>query len=247
MDLQTLLLAVVALVLFRLAVDEGEMLQLYSLSFSSPYVKEGVTGKSPLLSRTPSQVRSAVVLHLVHPSISAPLHDSLFPLFILIVFFSAFSIVFLSCDTTFLSCAIAFCSYFCVVKFYTVVPWKFWIFNCLLFLKSLHFFGHSVINWKHSSTICCVDLHYHWCLSSWIRICNQEETFVCFLILYHIFVHNWYVFLYFPESVAATPCLKSCGPFSPQSSDSSTHSSLYMESSEWTPHSWINDVMLSVY
>ncbi|XP_051765615.1 run domain Beclin-1-interacting and cysteine-rich domain-containing protein isoform X3 [Ctenopharyngodon idella] len=32
------------------------------------------------------------------------------------------------------------------------------------------------------------------------------------------------------ESVAATPCLKSCGPFSPQSSDSSTHSSLYMES-----------------
>lgn len=73
MGLQTLLLAVVALVLFRLAVDEGEMLQLYSLSFSSPYVKEGVTGKSPLLSRTPSQVRSAVVLHLVHPSISAPL------------------------------------------------------------------------------------------------------------------------------------------------------------------------------
>ncbi|XP_067251911.1 run domain Beclin-1-interacting and cysteine-rich domain-containing protein isoform X2 [Chanodichthys erythropterus] len=32
------------------------------------------------------------------------------------------------------------------------------------------------------------------------------------------------------ESVAATPCSKSCGPFSPQSSDSSTHSSLYMES-----------------
>lgn len=32
------------------------------------------------------------------------------------------------------------------------------------------------------------------------------------------------------ESVVATPCLKSCGPFSPQSSDSSSHSSLYMES-----------------
>ncbi|XP_052445253.1 run domain Beclin-1-interacting and cysteine-rich domain-containing protein isoform X3 [Carassius gibelio] len=32
------------------------------------------------------------------------------------------------------------------------------------------------------------------------------------------------------ESVAATPISKSCGPFSPQSSDSSTNSSLYMES-----------------
>lgn len=32
------------------------------------------------------------------------------------------------------------------------------------------------------------------------------------------------------ESVLDTPCSKSCGPFSPQSSDSSTHSSLYMES-----------------
>ncbi|XP_051977277.1 run domain Beclin-1-interacting and cysteine-rich domain-containing protein isoform X1 [Xyrauchen texanus] len=32
------------------------------------------------------------------------------------------------------------------------------------------------------------------------------------------------------ESVADTPCSKSCGPFSPQSSDSSSHSSLYMES-----------------
>ncbi|XP_067272537.1 run domain Beclin-1-interacting and cysteine-rich domain-containing protein isoform X2 [Pseudorasbora parva] len=32
------------------------------------------------------------------------------------------------------------------------------------------------------------------------------------------------------ESVAPAPCLKSCGPFSPQSSGSSSHSSLYMES-----------------
>ncbi|XP_057182477.1 run domain Beclin-1-interacting and cysteine-rich domain-containing protein isoform X2 [Triplophysa rosa] len=32
------------------------------------------------------------------------------------------------------------------------------------------------------------------------------------------------------ESVMDTPCSKSCGPFSPQISDSSTHSSLYMES-----------------
>ncbi|XP_026092182.1 run domain Beclin-1-interacting and cysteine-rich domain-containing protein-like isoform X3 [Carassius auratus] len=32
------------------------------------------------------------------------------------------------------------------------------------------------------------------------------------------------------ESVAATPISKSCGPFSPQSSDSSTNSSVYMES-----------------
>ncbi|XP_002666415.3 run domain Beclin-1-interacting and cysteine-rich domain-containing protein isoform X2 [Danio rerio] len=32
------------------------------------------------------------------------------------------------------------------------------------------------------------------------------------------------------ESVAATACSKSCGPFSPQSSDSSANSSLYMES-----------------
>ncbi|KAG1941973.1 run domain Beclin-1-interacting and cysteine-rich domain-containing protein [Pimephales promelas] len=32
------------------------------------------------------------------------------------------------------------------------------------------------------------------------------------------------------ESVAATPCLKSDGPFSPQNSDSGSHSSLYMES-----------------
>ncbi|XP_077083143.1 run domain Beclin-1-interacting and cysteine-rich domain-containing protein isoform X1 [Siphateles boraxobius] len=32
------------------------------------------------------------------------------------------------------------------------------------------------------------------------------------------------------ESVAAPPCSKICGPFSPQSSDSSSHSSLYMES-----------------
>lgn len=53
-------------------------------------------------------------------------------------FFQPSALLFLSCDATFLSCAIPFCS-FCVVKFYTVVPWKFWILNCLCFLKSLHF------------------------------------------------------------------------------------------------------------
>lgn len=49
------------------------LLQLYSLSFSPLCVKEVVTGKSPLLSRTLPQVRSAAVLHLVHPSISVTL------------------------------------------------------------------------------------------------------------------------------------------------------------------------------
>lgn len=93
MYLQTLLLAVVALVLFRLAVDEGEMLQLYSLFFFS-VCKGGGHRKITIIIEDPvagSQCRGAASCPPFH---FCPLAWFTFATFYFDCPFSAFSIVF---------------------------------------------------------------------------------------------------------------------------------------------------------
>lgn len=125
-DLQTLLLAVIPFVLFGFAVDPGDIFSASTLFFLSLFSvwKGGNHRKITIIIEDPVaglQCRGAAFcppFHFCHPRM---IH---FLLFILSVF-PSLRHRFSNYCTTFLSCAIPLCSYFYVVKFYTVVPGKF--------------------------------------------------------------------------------------------------------------------------
>lgn len=141
-DLQTLLLAVVALVLFGLAVDQGDVFSastLFFLSFFSVW-KGGNHRKITIIIEDPVAglqwhgAASCQPLHFCQPCMIQ------FWKFNSFFFFFSFRHRLSSCYTTFLSFSIPLSSYSYVEKFYTVVPGKVWIFNFLSFLLFFYFF-----------------------------------------------------------------------------------------------------------